>query len=94
MARITRRFLLATILALSVPYPVATAGDPVAPRIPQCPGDINQDGVVNFADLPLFVNCVLTGGDCARADMNQDGLVNGRDVQEFIHVLLAGGACP
>src|SRR5262249_9006789 len=52
------------------------------------PGDINGDGVVNLADVPMFVS-VLVGTDTdlshrSRCDFNADGSANGVDMPAFI----------
>ena len=52
-------------------------------------GDTNQDGVLNFADIPRFVESILSGTFLAEADVNQDGEVNFQDVGPFIQVLIA-----
>jgi len=57
-------------------------------------GDIDNNGLVNNADIPGFVN-VLRGTDVnaqhvAAADMNCDTLTNGRDIQPFVQRLLLG----
>ena len=45
-----------------------------------CAEDINQDGVVNAADLGALIgDWGCTGPDCA-ADVNQDGIVNSADL--------------
>ncbi len=61
-------------------------------------GDMNCDGAVNTADIPLFVQALLGTGsfggcDINRADMNADARVNGLDTQAFAAALLASG-CP
>ena len=54
-----------------------------------CPADLNQDGVVNGADVGLFL--VVWGTDDAAADLNQNNIVDGPD----LGLLLAGwGICP
>ena len=64
-------------------------------------GDVNCDGVVNFADINPFVlalaNSVAWRGaypDCAlaNADVNQDGQVNFADITPFVQCLY--GHCP
>jgi len=64
-------------------YSVATTGpfnvEIVVPAPPACPADLNQDGVVNGADLGLMLG---SWGPCpgCSADLNQDGIVNGADL--------------
>jgi len=55
------------------------------------PGDIDGDGVVNGADLSLFIS-VLLGVDTdathlARSDLNGSGTANGADIQPFVAAL-------
>jgi hypothetical protein len=61
-------------------------------------GDMNCDGALNIADIPLFVDALVDTGsfggcDISRADMNGDTLINGHDTQPFVAALLAG-PCP
>ena len=51
----------------------------IAPAAPACPADLNQDGVVNGADLGLMLGSWGPCPGCA-ADLNQDGIVNGADL--------------
>lgn len=62
-------------------------------------GDLNQDGLVNGRDIPLFVLTLVTGGTpntvefCA-ADIDDDGVLEPiEDLVLFVGCLLAG-ACP
>ena len=59
----------------------------------QCtmPGDMNQDGVVNGADVQLFVNCLIGSGgvNCTCADFDGGG-AGPSDAQPFVTALLAG----
>ena len=52
-------------------------------------GDVNQDGVVNFADIDPFINVLISGGFQEEADANQDGVVNFSDIPAFIAALIA-----
>ncbi len=59
-------------------------------------GDMNCDGAVNTADVPLFVDALLAkesfgGCDVQRADANADGLIDGRDLQALVTALLTPG---
>jgi len=58
------------------------------------PGDIDADGDVDHADLPLFVNVLLGAntdpGHIARSDLNADTLADGRDIAGFVGVLTGG----
>ena len=51
----------------------------IAPAAPACPADLNQDGVVNGADLGLMLGSWGPCPGCA-ADLNADGIVNGADL--------------
>jgi hypothetical protein len=65
---------------------------PNVPPPPSCPADLNQDRVVNGADLGLMLGawgpCPST--PCA-ADLNLDGVVNGADLGLMLG---AWGPCP
>lgn len=59
------------------------------------PGDMNGNGTVEPADIPLFAN-VLLGihpQGVSLADMNNDGLANGLDTPPFLDCILTG-VCP
>lgn len=58
-------------------------------------GDLNGDGFVNDADLPLFTEVLMgeliVDSDVANsslADMNGDGLIDGRDIQFFLTAII------
>ena len=74
---------------------------PVTPTMPQTiTGDMNCDGVVNFADINPFVLALGDTSDayyaafptCNRmnADVNHDGHVNFADINPFVALLLGG----
>lgn len=59
----------------------------VRPSAPPCPGDLDDNGAVNGADLGMLLN---QWGIAGSADLNSDGVVNGAD----LGVLLVGwGSC-
>ncbi|MFM7798836.1 MAG: hypothetical protein ACKPBA_07610 [Planctomycetota bacterium] len=51
----------------------------IPPTAPACPADLNNDGVVNGADLGLLLGAWGPCSGCA-ADLNADGVVNGADL--------------
>lgn len=53
-------------------------------------GDVDLNGVVNFIDIPAFINRINSGQYQREADCNQDGVVNFLDIQFFIDILSAG----
>jgi len=52
-------------------------------------GDLNGDGMVTFADIPLFINALISGDFVAAADADESGQVDFADIPVFI-VLLQG----
>lgn len=52
-------------------------------------GDVSRDGVVNFEDIPSFVEVLLAGVFQAEADVNQDNKVDFEDIPRFVEILLA-----
>jgi len=52
-------------------------------------GDVNQDGVVDFSDIPAFIEILMAGSFLAEADLNQDGAVTFADIPAFIEILVA-----
>ncbi len=73
--------------------------DPQAPPpelgVPNLPGDMNGDAVVNQSDVPIFVDVLLgldaDPGHLHAADMDGNGLTDGRDVKPFVGTLMSGG---
>ena len=51
-------------------------------------GDVNQDGVVSFADIPAFIALLISGDFLEEADINGDGEVSFADIPEFIEILI------
>ncbi len=63
-----------------------------------CRGDMNCDGLIDFADIDPFV-AVLSGGPCCDGagydcDVNGDGTVNFADIDPFVALLSSGATCP
>ena len=50
-------------------------------------GDCNQDGEVNFEDIPAFITILQAGAFLAEADVNQDDEVTFSDIPAFIAIL-------
>jgi len=74
-------------------YPVETANLTLSLTVVPgaMPGDIDGNGVVNGADVTLFIR-VLTGVEpnatyVQRSDINGDTFANGRDVQPFVGLM-------
>jgi hypothetical protein len=61
-------------------------------------GDVNEDGVVNIADVVYLINYLFAGGSppvpWEAGDVNLDGVVNIADVVYLINYLFAGGSPP
>ena len=58
-------------------------------------GDVNNDGVVNIADVTSLIDYLLGSGNdinLKNADVNQDGTINIADVTALIDLLLGGNA--
>ena len=53
-------------------------------------GDVDQNGVVDFADIPAFIAVLQAGMFLPEADVNQDGEVTFADIPAFIEILQAG----
>jgi len=52
-------------------------------------GDVNQDGVVDFSDIPSFISILQAGTYLDEADINGDGVVDFSDIPFFIDLLIA-----
>jgi len=50
-------------------------------------GDINQDGCINFGDIPSFITILASGVFDPAADLNLDGEVTFADIPPFIAIL-------
>ena len=56
-----------------------------------CDGDLDNDGVVNAADIPSFVGDLNVGTDSGiGSDLNCDGVVNAADIPPFVDQLQQG----
>ena len=52
-------------------------------------GDVNQDTVVDFADIPPFISILQAGSFLDEADCNRDAVVDFADISFFIDLLSA-----
>ena len=52
-------------------------------------GDVNQDGVIDFSDIPSFITILQDGTFLDEADVNRDGVVDFADISFFIDLLVA-----
>lgn len=52
-------------------------------------GDVNMDGVVDFADIAPFIDILINGTYLDEADINQDGEVTFADIPPFIQILIS-----
>ncbi len=52
-------------------------------------GDVNQDGVMDFSDIPSFISILQSGIYLDEADINGDGVVDFSDIPFFIDLLIA-----
>jgi len=65
-----------------------TCAEVVAPQI--LLGDCNQDGIVDFLDIPTFISLLTSGTYLEEADCDQDGNLDFLDIPAFIVILSAG----
>ena len=52
------------------------------------PGDVNNDGEVNIADVNAVIDVILGSGSAQSADVNNDGEVNIADINAIIDAIL------
>ena len=84
-------------LYLLNPLPLAVVGDTfdlgstvtVTLVSPVLLGDVNQDEVVNFEDIPSFIEVLQAGTFLPEADCNQDDFVNFDDIPALVEILQA-----
>ena len=57
-------------------------------------GDANQDGGVDFLDIPPFVALLQAGTFLDEADINRDGSVNFEDISPFVSLLRSVDSTP
>ncbi len=50
-------------------------------------GDVNEDGTVDFSDIPSFIVVLAVGGYQAEADCDPNGVVDFSDISAFIEIL-------
>jgi len=74
---------------------IARVPGTAAPICGTCPGDLDNNGLVNGADIRGFVACLLgSGSNCACADFDADGSVSAADIGPFILKLRTAATCP
>ncbi|MDF1808543.1 MAG: GC-type dockerin domain-anchored protein [Phycisphaerales bacterium] len=56
--------------------------------VPDCPADMNGDGILNFFDVSFFLSAFSAQDPIA--DINGDGILNFFDVSEFLSAFSAG----
>ncbi len=52
------------------------------------PGDVNEDGEVNIADVTMLVNVILGNAEAENADVNTDGTIDIADVTALVNIIL------
>ena len=57
--------------------------------IPILRGDVNLDGVVNFSDIPPFIELLISEEFQAQGDVDENGSVEFQDIPPFIGILIA-----
>ena len=50
--------------------------------------DVSLNGIVDFNDIPFFVDVLLMGPFQCEADCNEDGLIDFNDIPFFVDILL------
>ena len=51
-------------------------------------GDVNRDSIVSFADIPAFIELLISGEFQEEADINEDDEVSFSDIPAFISILI------
>jgi hypothetical protein len=82
--------LTETLGAFTAQWVVNVNGTATSCGAASCVGDMNNDGVVNGADLGLLLGAWGSCPGCIQ-DINQDGVVNGADLGLLLG---AWGPCP
>ncbi|MCA9256534.1 MAG: hypothetical protein KDA33_12890, partial [Phycisphaerales bacterium] len=67
-------------------------GPAADPSCATCRGDMDANGVIEFADIDGFVAALLSDTPSLCADLNNDASVDGLDIRPFLVRLIAGGA--
>ena len=69
-------------------YQVKNVTDVYLPYLNNKPGDVNEDGEVNIADVNAVIHAILSGNPSSSSDVNGDGEVNIADVNAVIDYIL------
>ena len=89
-AIVLKNTLFTTLDGVEVAFPDETCTVTIATTA--LPGDVNNDGSVNIADVTALIDLLLGGGSISNpaADCNQDSSINISDVTALIDYLLSG----
>ena len=70
--------------------------DTIAPKLCNCPGDMNGDGQIDGADIQAFVISFSEGtiNGCANLATPPGGSIGDADLALFVNMLLSGDGCP
>lgn len=54
-------------------------------------GDVNEDNIVDVADIAAVVGIIKDGGSDMKGDINEDGVVSGDDIAAIIAIMKSAG---
>ena len=74
--------------------PTSVSINTITPMLCNCPGDMNGDGKIDGADIPLFVRSYLGSNLNYCSDLTAPGGTDNSDLAAFVTLLLNGASCP
>ena len=74
-------------IAFAASFSDGSSGIFVSDSVSVLLGDVNQDELVNFLDIPPFISILSDGGFLEEADINRDEAVNFLDIFPFVALL-------